>query len=256
MSYLYFDESIRDKGDFIVGALVLADFDLSKGVTDLWLAMGIDPTLAEFKSSGFKVADSKGRHQRSALRGLLQSLQLAFVVCPRSDRRRLGMHLTSLVHQLLDRGLLMVGKHDLHVDQNISVSASAKASLAVRGVVANVNQDSRVASGIQVADYAAHSLGGMLLEEMGIAAKKVPLDEGSGHESTAEIELGFELWAGLRFAILGKNEDVPGHSIPGDPVNPFFNVDGYGLYIAPSCSESLASAARGRFGVNYLGCIH
>jgi hypothetical protein len=256
MSYLYFDESIRDNGDFIVGALVLSDFDLSKGVADLWIAMGLDPVSAEFKSSGPKFGDPVGRHQRTAIRGLFQSLQLASVLCPRSDRRRLGTHLTSLVHQLLDTGLLMVGQHDLYVDQNIAVSPNARAGLAARGVVAHVGQDSRIVAGIQVADCAAHSLGGMLLEQMGILAKKVLVDEGGDPGSTPEVELGFELWACLRYAILGKNEDVPGHSSPGDPANPYFKVDGYGLYIAPSCSDSLSSAARSRFGVNYLGCIH
>lgn len=97
----------------------------------------------------------------------------------------------------------------------------------------------------------------MLLEEMGIVKKQVRAGENSGYHPDDLLELGFELWASLRYALLGKNEYIEGVSPPlDDPANPFFRVDGYGLYIAPSCSRELAEYARNRFGINYLGCIH
>ena len=112
-------------------------------------------------------------------------------------------------------------------------------------------------AGIQVADHAAHALGGMLLEEMGLVTKTVRAGEYSGYHPDEMLNLGFELWASIRYALIGKNEYIEGFSPPpDDPVNPYFKVEGYGLLISPECSESLAATARKRFGVNYLGCIH
>ena len=256
MSYLYFDESIRDRGGFIVGALVISDSDLSHLVRDLWRGMGLDPECFEYKSSSLKLGDSRGQQQRDVLRELLHSSRLALTVCPSADRQRLGTHCLSLVSQLLETGLLSAGQHNLYVDQNVVIPARERDSLASRGVSVHTNQDSRIVAGLQVADHAAHALGGMLLEEMGLVRKTVVAGEGSGYDPDLEIELGFELWASLRYALLGRNEEVEGLSTLGDLANAYFRIEGYGLYIAPSCEYELATHVRKRFGVNYLGCIH
>ena len=256
MSYLYFDESIRDRGGFIVGALVISDSDLSHLVRGLWRGMGLDSDSFEYKSSSFKLGDSHGQQQRGIMRGLLHSSRLALTVCPNADRQRLGTHCLSLVSQLLETGLLSAGQHNLYIDQNIVIPARERDSLASRGVSVHPNQDSRVVAGLQVADHAAHALGGMLLEEMGLVRKMVVAGEGSGYDPDLEIELGFELWASLRYALLGRNEKVEGLSPLGDLANAYFRIEGYGLYIAPSCEHQLATHVRKRFGINYLGCIH
>jgi hypothetical protein len=256
MGYLYFDESMRDQGGFIVGALVLSRSDLSQSVHDLWSSLGLDPDKFEYKSSRLKGGDPLGQQQRDALREVLFTSQLALTVCPRTDRSQLGSHCLALTKQLLETGFLRGNVHRLYVDQNITVPQREATALASRGVATYPNQDSRILAGLQVADHAAHALGGMLLEEMGLIQKTVAAGPDSGYEPDLAIELGFELWAGLRYALLGKNEAIEGLSTPGDPVNPYFRVDGYGLYIAPSCTETLAKHARACFGVNYLGCTH
>lgn len=107
-------------------------------------------------------------------------------------------------------------------------------------------------AGIQIADHAAHSLGGMLLEEIGILNKIIKVPD---CDDEIEINLGFELWARLRYSLLGVNEPVAGKTDPDSDINPYFKIDGYGLYIASSCNEKLTTCARSRFGSNYLGCI-
>lgn len=142
MTHLYFDESIRDQGGFIVGALVLSDSDLSYRVRDLWHGMGLDPDTFEYKSSSLKLGDSRDQQQRDALRELLHSARLALTVCPRADRQRLGTHCLSLVSQLLQTDLLLTGAHNLYVDQNIAIPASEREALASRGVSVYPNQNS------------------------------------------------------------------------------------------------------------------
>jgi hypothetical protein len=256
MSYLYFDESIRDRGGFIVGALVISDSDLSPVVRDLWRDMGLDSETFEYKSSCLKLGDRQGQQQRDVLRQLLHSSRLALTVCPNADRQRLGTHCLSLVSQLLETGLLPADQHNLYVDRNIVIPARDRDSVASRGVSVHPNQDSRILAGLQVADHAAHALGGMLLEEMGLVRKTVVAGEDSGYDPDLKIELGFELWASLRYALLGRNEEIEGLSTLDDLANAYFRVEGYGLYIAPSCKQELATHVRKRFGVNYLGCIH
>ena len=257
MAYLYFDESIRDKGGFIVGALVVAEGDISSKVRQLWRDMGHDPDLFEYKSSTPKLNDPKSQQQRGILRGLLHSARLVLTICPCTDRRELGKHCASIVSQLQTTDLLAPGNHELFVDENIFIPKNAQDALVASGVSVHLNQDSSVAAGLQVADHAAHALGGMLLEEMGIVRKTVPAGEGSGYDPELEIELGFELWAGLRYSLLGKNDHIPDLSPPPeDPANPYFRVEGYGMFLSASCPETLVKHARNRFGTNYLGCIH
>jgi hypothetical protein len=256
MSYLYFDESIRDNGSFIVGALVVADRDLSTEIRERWRAIGLDPDNCEYKSSDLKQGNPVGNQQRDVIRQVLHSSRVALLVCPHEDRGQLGAHCCTLTGQLLDTGFLAPGSDTLFVDQGISMPTTELQVLKSRGVETYLNQDSRAVAGLQVADHAAHALGGMLLEEMGLISKTVLAGDGSGIDPDLEIALGFELWASLRYALIGKNEEIPGLSEPGDPANPFFRVEGYGLYITPSCGKQLTSHARKRFGVNYLGCIH
>lgn len=257
MSYLYFDESIRERGQFIVGALVKSDHNLTLSIRDHWSGMGLNPTMDEYKSSALKQNNSVSRAQRTFLRGLLQRSGLALTVAPADARTQLGNYCTELILQLSDAGLLSDENHALFVDENIKVCQRDRTRLRDAGVTCNLNTDSSEEAGIQLADHAAHSLGGMLLEEMGIVKKQVRVGENSGYDPEMRVELGFELWASLRYALIGKNEHIEGLSPPpDDPANPFFRVDRYGLYIAPTCPEGLREHARSRFGVNYLGCIH
>ena len=257
MAYMFFDETIRENGKFIIGALVISRRDLSPIVEKEWLRLGLDPKSDEYKSSDPKEKNPKGKKQRHVVAGLLMDSELALTVMPTSDRAQLGAHCTELILQLRDTGFLNDEGYELYLDQNIKLLDSDSARLQEIQVSAFPDSDSKAVAGIQVADHAAHALGGMLLEEMGILVKKVRAGEGSGYHPDDLLELGFELWASLRYALIGRNEYIEGLSAhPEDEANPYFRVDGVGLYVAPSCSEQLSRHARQRFGVNYLGCIH
>jgi hypothetical protein len=139
MAYLYFDESIRERGGFIVGALVVAKADLSNTVRETWREIGLDPDIFEYKSSTPKVNDPRGQKQRGILGGLLQSASLALTICPCTDRRELGKHCASLVSQLHATGLLALRAHDLFLDQNIFIPKDTRDALVVSGVSVHLN---------------------------------------------------------------------------------------------------------------------
>jgi hypothetical protein len=257
VAYLYFDESIRERGGFIIGALVVSEIDLTPAVNDEWRRLGLDPAVAEYKSSNLKRDSPTGVDQRSAMVWLLFQSKLALVVAPMHDRSHLGEHCASLISQLHNAAELGAGPHSLYLDQNIKLSQKSRETLVNRGYSLHTNSDSRKIAGIQVADHAAHALGGMLLEELGILKKMVRAGEESGYDADQLLELGFELWASLRYALIGRKGHVDGMShLTDDPDSPYFAVDGVGLWIAPTCSKELSESAIARFGVNYLGCIH
>lgn len=257
MAYLYFDETIRERGGFILGALVVAERDLSPIVAEEWKRLGLDSESDEYKSSDPKAGNDLGAAQRGVMATLLHKSKLGLTVAPVADRRRLGEHCTQLTMQLIDTGGIPTDEHLVYLDQSIPVEKDDLWRLRERRIFAVPDSDSRKIGGIQVADHAAHALGGMLLEEMGFLKKRVRAGEGSGYHPDEMLELGFELWASLRYALIGRNEYIEGRSPPpNDSANPYFRVDGVGLYIPSTCSSELAEHARARFGVNYLGCIH
>lgn len=251
MGHLYFDESIRNAGNFIIGAAVYSRADLSQQVHGLWRSLGQDPTTFEYKSRTLKNGDSIALEHRNHLHRLLLSSKLAFVVCPSHDRQMLGRHAISLTRQLVATGSIEAAPHTLYLDENIALSEPERTAASKDGVLVMPQQNSKIVAGLQVADLAAHSLGGMLLEEMGVLRKVVRAGENSGYDPETQIELGFELWASLRYSIICYGEPVGPDE---DPVGTStLRVDGYGLYIAPSCSTELAAFSRSRFGTNYLG---
>lgn len=257
MSYFYFDETIRERGNFIIGAVVASEQDLSPIVSEQWRKLGLNPESAEYKSSDPKENSDLGETQRLVMADLLQRSKLGLTVAPSSERRRLGEYCTDLLIQIADAGFIREGEHFLYLDQNIKLGISDIARLRDINISPFPGSDSRKIGGIQVADHAAHALGGMLLEEMGLITKQVLAGENSGYPPDDLLELGFELWASLRYALIGRNEYIEGFSPhPDDPANPYFRIDGVGLHVASTCSEALAQQAKSRFGINYLGCIH
>lgn len=253
MGNIYFDESIRDSGKFIVGALIYSEQDLTVLVQDLWKEFGLPPT-HEYKSSALKGADESGRQQRSRLYGILQKGKVGLVVCPSSHRKELGKYAVALLKQLIAAGLIPSGQHVFYLDEGISVSPQDIQEAVAVGILVHPAQDSRTIAGLQVADLVAHSTGGMLLEQMGLLKKTVRAGENSGYEPDLQIEIGFELWANLRYYFFQVS------TAKGDEIDQFalanHKMEGFGLYIAPSCPEDLAQNSRARFGNNYLGCIH
>jgi hypothetical protein len=116
----------------------------------------------------------------------------------------------------------------------------------------NLEQDSRLVKGLQLADLVAHTGATMLLSSLGVVRKMVPVDDNSGYESGTIIDLGFELWATLRYQFFngGLPKDVASNA---DMVVP---VEGFGLYIAEDCPDDLRAAASDRFGTCYVGCVY
>jgi hypothetical protein len=251
VGHFYFDESIHDRGGFIVGAFTYCEVDLDPYVSELLRRRGLTPGVDEFKSS----APTGGMPSLDALRedfrGLVARTSLALLVAPTADRHLLGRHALTALEGFIAANQL-AEPHHVFLDQGIA-DPQDKALLArlPAGSSVSFDCDSRACSGLQVADCAAHSASIVLLEALGIVNKQVPGREADGWEPSELYPLGFELWSVLRHAFF--NGGLPPEP-RGDDM--FATVHPYGLYIAPSCSPSLAEVVMRRFGEVYLGCIH
>lgn len=252
LSYMYFDESIRDRGRFIAGALVVSEVDLTTTVHERWRALGFDPAQFEYKSRGDKVG-LDARMLRDEVHAFLEWAQVGVVICPLEDRGSLGVHAISLATQLATTGCIGSGAHVLYLDQGIRVASRDLARAETFDIQVCVEQDSRVVGGLQIADHVSHLLGTLLLERMGLVTKMVRAGEFSAYDPDTELELGYELWSSLRHSIICAPAEVSG--IDPDDWFAMRPVDGFGLYVAPSCGAELRAAALDRFGENYLGCI-
>ncbi len=259
MGFFYFDESVQEKGGFIIGAFVYSRTDLTPAVFGALAEAGLRPGQDEFKSGARMAAHPEQARTRGSLRGLLQTVRIGVVIVPASDRPRVGTEAIAGLAKILQANSLTDVPHKVFFDDGIVVDGASLDTFR-SGVGAlcevHVDQDSRTVGGIQLADLAAHSMGVMLLEHQGLIKKMVKAGENSGYDPDLEIELGFELWASLRYAFFKAPQPKPG-PILDDPIGELmFDVENYGLHVAARCDDALRDAAIARFGECYLGCIH
>lgn len=257
MAYLFLDDSKHHRSGFSLAAFVICDADPSERVSAIFRDLGYDPENFEYKSSAKMLGDSRLQALRNALKTFVgQECRIA--VCVVDGDKRLGPAALELLGTALSHPTLEGQPHKVVFDEGLFQSSEAAADLvsknaSLRHCEFHFEQDSKSHLGIQLADIVAHTCSIMLLETLGHMTKKVILDRpGDSVYDGLEVELGFEMWAGIRYAFLAKNRQNPNDEFD------FANVDVYpwGLFIDESVGEKVCIAAMERFGKNYLGCIH
>lgn len=242
---IFVDESIHDRGDFIVVAAVCSDVDVQEQVFQGLLACGFDPYRDEFKSSMSMRDNPAAQELRQRLQLILHHCKIALAVCPIAERAVLAAHLATLL------SIVDLSPHThisaIYLDEGMKRTNAEMPP----GAVAVYGCDSRLVAGIQLADCAAHLVSTMLLEEIGIISKTVPASTVyDGQEG--QIELAWTLWASIRHALSGRKPvgHVDDHGLPEPLMNPF------GLVVSDRCSEAVKAAAEKRLGTVWIGCIH
>ncbi|WP_319412652.1 DUF3800 domain-containing protein [uncultured Cohaesibacter sp.] len=257
MAYLYVDDSKHHTFGFSLAAFVICDTDPTEYITSVFQKLGYDPEEFEYKSSAKMVGDRRFQDLREALKSFIGT-QCKIAVCVVDGDKRLGPASLSLLSFALSHPKLEGQSHKVFFDEGLFRSAKYATIMAEKDATLgccelHFEQDSRLHLGIQLADIVAHTCSTMLLETLGHVTKKVTLNRpGDSVYHGLEVELGFEMWAGIRYAFLAKNKQNPKDDFD------LANVDVYpwGLFIDDSVSEQISNAAMERFGENYLGCIH
>lgn len=255
MGYFYFDESIHDRAQFVLGAFVYYIEDMNDRVREAIRSIGLIPGCDEFKSRTRMDANPQYQTLRESLLDLLQAARIGLVIVPWNERESLGVAALNGLHQIIGSNRLLGENHKVFVDGGISIPALAHrlGELGLTEVEVLVEQDSRHVGGLQLADLAAHMLSMVLLERLGIVTKKVKAGDNSGFDPDMEMELGLELWGGLRRQFFTQDTvDID------QPFPEAFILDtaAYALHIHPSAPAKLKEAALSCFGTTFVGCMH
>ena len=75
----------------------------------------------------------------------------------------------------------------------------------------------------------------------------------AGFDPPIEADLGYELWASLRYSMLNSNVPNGENEMPDMAT---FSTKGYGFFLSEQAPESLCDKANMLFSEVYLGCIH
>jgi len=260
MAYLFLDDSKHHRSGFSLAAFAICDVDPKEEMGALFREYGFDPGTFEFKSS----ATMNDNNDLQALRGSLKhfiarNCKMALcVVDSADDTQTLGPASLTLLRSALKHPRLEGQQHEVFLDEGLfkhksAAEALVSGDLELQGCNFHFEQDSKAVMGIQLADIMAHTCSIMLLEALGDISKKVIVNApGDSVYDGLEVELGFEMWAGIRYAFLSQNKPNPKDDF--DLAN--VNVYPWGLFIDESVNERVAPVAMDRFGENYLGCIH
>ncbi len=255
MAYFYLDDSKHHPHGFSIAAFAICDEDPHKELEALFATCGFDLTSYEYKSSATMRDNPKLQRLREALRGFVRS-KCQIAVCIVGRDKNIGPASLELLKKAAMHPHLRDKRHQAFFDEGLfsSGDTALKAASEIGGLdncTIHFEQDSRRVSGIQVADLIAHTCGTMLLDALG-KIKKIVNVPNSGYDDDVEIDLGFEMWAGIRHAFLS----VSNGACIDDEDFAVVLVEPHGLYIDPSASSEVAAAARSRFGSLYIGCIH
>ena len=257
MHNFYIDESIHERGGFILGAYVYGPNPNSK-ITHALLKCGLRPGTDEFKSSATMSQHLEQVALREELRDVLGgNFQIGVLVMPSTERRELGREaLCGLRKFVMANDLTQKGLRAF-IDEGFFSSREEAKQLAMTVEIDDLcqieaEQDSREIKGLQLADLVAHTCATMLLETLGLVSKQVKAGPHSGYDPDLELDLGFELWAGIRYLFF--NGELPSTVESNEGM--IVDVASYGLHVPAACSQELREAAIERFGESYLGCIH
>jgi hypothetical protein len=260
MGFFYFDESIHPKGKFSLGAFVYSERALDDPVAQALQECGLKPCVEEFKSRARMDHDPRQSHARELLQSVMRThSRIGIIVAPHDPRELLGFEAFKGLKKVISTNTFESGSHCLYFDKGIFTSATTAIIAAELLSISPpcrfcFEQESREVLGLQVADLVAHTCATMLLAQLGLVKKMVKAGENSGYDPNLDIDLGFELWASVRynfFAAAPPNPDTWKTQLDFE-----IDVASRGLHIAESCDVGVRAAALARFGRMYLGCIH
>ena len=258
MGFLFFDDSEHNKKGFSLGVFVHTEREPCTAVNQALQDCGLQPGVDEFKAGSYMIRNPAQAKLREKLRDIIKrSCRLGVVVVPCSSN--LGDQALLLLQKMLGHPDLDGRQHEVYFDEGLFKSAGQgrKAANALswpEGCTLKLEQDSKQIAGIQLADLAAHTCAQMLKESLGLLHKTLKAGDSSGYDPDLDIEIGFSLWADIRYNFLSK--EPPPDEWGEDDLQPTASVLPYGLHISPTCGEQLRQRATDRFGSMYLGCIH
>ena len=235
-----------------------SEVDLNEEIKQIIISHGFDPESFEFKSSTNYSKEPEKIRVRDSLKLLMQrNYQLGIVIIPREYRKQLGTECLKALKQFISLNNGINKPISIYFDegmfQSVSKASELIGNLNFEDCEFHLEQDSKIIRGIQLADLCAHICARQFKDSLGLITKKVKAGPDSGYDPNSIIELGFEMWATLRYSFFKQTTKIAND----DPIEEAtLDVEPFGLYISTLCSEELNAKIKTAFGRVYLGCIH
>lgn len=258
--FIYYDESKHPKAEFYLGAFIYSERDLNKEISQHISTSGLDPNKDEFKSRLRMDQNPEQKELRKYLKRLISDTKIAIVITTPNEINFKSSTSKALTHLIENNQENLIFPLEVFLDegiykgQNDDDYKSLVSSLNPDLVNLNIEQDSKVIKGIQLADLVANICSIMMKESLGLINKTIKAGDNSGYDPDTDIEIGFEMWAGIRYNFFST---PPPHPDKWESqLDCVATVEDKGLFISDSCNEKIRVEGKGRFGVMYLGCIH
>lgn len=260
MGYLYFDDSKHSKCNFYLGAFVYSDIDLDNIIVEYIKSSGLNPSIDEFKSRLRKDKHPEQVELRSHLKELIFQSKIVIVISPPNEKEFKIATCNVLLQLIENNKKELKNPLEIYLDQGLFKNSNdpeyKKLLDKISNVSVNLNieQDSIVVKGIQLADLVAHTCSIMLKESLGLINKTIKAGENSGYDPDTDIEIGSKMWAGVRYNFFST---PPSHPDEWDSMlDCVAKVGDKGLFILNRCSVLVKEKAKDRFQEMYIGCIH
>ena len=243
---IYIDESIHADYDFMILAFVLCEKNPQTELEEILSKHG----MTEFHACAKMKDNSIMQSLRDELSDFVNSKAYwGIIILPSNSRHSVTADIQSMLEAMLN---VHSSSIRVFIDEGIVSRAEIELLSSMKGITSVSSCPSQEIKGIQLADLVAALNGVRLREEVSGKPKMLVYGEESGYEPPIDAELGFELWAKLRYSMMRGSEPL-GEDMPEMAM---FTTRGYGLFISSRCSSELADKADKVFGTVYLGCIH
>lgn len=254
MGFLYIDESIHAREGIIVIAAVYANEDMTPVLNNMMVAAGLDPERTEYKSSVNYANNLAMANLRERLKTLFNGgVKIGVAIIPADQRKSIAFEALKAAEQFIVHNKLTLPV-EVFMDQGMTKNNDAIREFMGTlkpGIRVHLEQDSKSLKGIQLADLAAHCTAIKFKCDMGINNKVVKVKDDDIYE---EMELGFEMFATLRYAFFVNPENSS--SDQSQHIAADLSVFPHGLYLSELSDETFNEDVMAVFGKIYLGCIH
>lgn len=243
---IFVDESIQQDLGYICLGFAYCEQAPDEAVNSALLQAGLTPALDEYKS-GSRMAKAEGLHdlRDSIYRIVLENCMLGLYIGSVSERPNLLASVVATADQIIQRNSLSQPQV-VFVDEGILGSAIPTAT-----TILTTNCNSKLISGIQLADFVAYHCSYLLKCSLTGKQKKVLIDSDPHPLGGKEVDLDWIVRTDLRrkFFVEYRNTD----EIEGDDW--FFKLAGYGAFFSDKLPPEVKAAAEETFDSMYLGCV-
>lgn len=244
--YIYIDETIHEQFGFMILAYVLCQEDPQD---DLSKILHFHKKIECHALEKMVNNETTQSLRCSFIKYLNDNCKWGVFVLKKESRWNLVNELPTFITKLV-ANCSTVDNISIFLDEGIikkSILPSIKEEVGIQKIYICASHE---VNGIQLADLIAALNGVCLREEISQAPKILQYGKEFGFDPPIKAELGYELWATLRYSMYHKPLLV-GEDIPYE-----FDTKEYGFFISDQCPKELSIASEKKFGKLYLGCIH